>query len=180
MQKKIVKKSSKKMPETKINERLSSSEQDIRVMQKENEIQNRVFIKFEETVEKLQTLTESMHRLITIHDERIRVQGKNIESIKIDMYREIKDLEDRITKDMQSIVKRVDESENRIMERLSEMGEKEEKEEMKTVSTSEKIARITMRIESWKWFILGGVFVIGMVLGDTHLLRELFMYFTKV
>ena len=67
-------------------------------LQKENEMQARVYVKFEETIDKLQDLTESMHRLISIHDERIRVTAQVVDSIKAEMNNEIKELEAKMQK----------------------------------------------------------------------------------
>ena len=165
----------------KMIERIANNERNISVIQKENEMQNRVFVKFEETVEKLQDLTESMHRLITIHDERIRVQATTVEQFRTEMNNEIKELESRISKETQTLSEKLDRSEDRIMKAIAALQEKWEKEQIahiqKKETISEKIANLSVRFESWKWFILGGVFTAGVILEKSGAINGLFSLF---
>jgi hypothetical protein len=165
-------------------DRLGKSERDISVIQKENEMQARVFIKFEETVEKLQVLTESMHRLISIHDERIRVQEKTIDAIRSEMNNEIKDLESRLSQ-------KLEDTEKRIMNRLNENKEffdnvKEEiqaikdNEVKKKESFAEKWSAVTAKIESWKYFVIGGLLVASFLLGKGNILNSIMGIFKNM
>ena len=170
--------------ETQVNE----LEKEVYALGKESEIQTRMFVKFEETIEKLQDLTESMHRLITIHDERIRVNSELVNQIKAEMTNEIKELEGRITKENQLLSKKIDDSEARILQKLADLQRewKEEKkqenldkqEEIRKKETfSEKVATLALRFESWKWFILGGAVVAGVLLEKSGFITGLLSIF---
>ena len=151
--------------ETQVNE----LEKEVYALGKESEIQTRMFVKFEETIEKLQDLTESMHRLITIHDERIRVNSELVNQIKAEMNNEIKELEGRITKENQLLSKKIDDSEARILHKQEEIRKKE--------TFSEKVATLALRFESWKWFILGGAVVAGVLLEKSGFITGLLSIF---
>ena len=175
--------------------RLSISERDISVLQKENEIQARIFIKFETTIEKIQDLTESMHRLISIHDERIKFQEKiaddlkntassvasklaetakntaisleqETQSVRAEMKNEMKELEIRLTT-------KLEDTETRILEKISELQLewKEEKKDNKNQSSS--IDGIKGKLLSYKWFVMGGLIVAGILLGKITAISNL-------
>jgi|GEM_PF-5465072 len=149
-----------------IIDRISVNEREIGVIQKENEIQTRLSLKFEQTLERFQTLIESINRLIVVHDERIRSQDKDIISIRDDMSREIEKLENRITRDHEALSKKLNDTEARIMEKLGELQEEWKLEKTRKETFAEKVHSVTSKVENWKWFFVGGIFVAGMLLGD--------------
>ena len=169
------------MEQARIIDRLTETEGDVRVLQKETEIQNRIFTKLEETVEKTNELTESIHRLISIHDEKIKSLEKTVETIRIEMTEDIKDLHSRITSETRILSGKIEDSEARILSRLeqfqlewkTEHTASNVKNEIKKDAWQEKMENLKIKIESWKWFILGGVFVLGMVFEKSHLLTLL-------
>jgi type VII secretion protein EssA len=155
-------------------DQISKNERDIAIIQKENEMQTRVFIKFEATVEKLQDLTESMHRLITIHDERITVQAKDIDDIRHEMDKEMRELEARL-------VSKLTESEDRILNRIDELQQtvkdNTSSNDEKKHGFSDSLGKLGTKLESWKWFIIGVIFAGGVLLGKSGLVSNIFSIF---
>lgn len=153
-----------------LDEKVSELRESVSAIEKENEIQVRLSSRFEETLDKLKDLTESMHRLISLHDERIRVNAKVVEDLKVEMANEVKELEKRVTKETKLLSDKIDQSEMRILAKIAELQKEWEEErnlENKNDSSfSHKINKLFIRFESWKWFILGGVFTAGMFIGD--------------
>lgn len=147
-------------------DQINKNELDIRVIQKENEIQTRIFIKFEETVEKMQDLTESMHRLISIHDERINVQTKRLDDIKEDMDKEIKELETRLSRQLSD-------SETRILEKIEELQTSWKKEENNIAKTSSGLDKLLLKLSSYKWFIAGALIAAGIFLGKSGMVSNI-------
>ncbi len=168
--------------------RVTDNERDVRVIQKESEMQNRLFVKLEETVVKIQDLTESMHRLITIHDERIRVQEKSLDLYRIEMKNEIKEIEDRTTAGqnmlsikIEAVETKIEAVELKILARLEQMQQRwESSDSQKKASITEKISAIMLKIEAWKWFFMGIIFVSGLVAGHNDFLSGIIHFFIKV
>jgi predicted RNase H-like nuclease (RuvC/YqgF family) len=140
-------------------DQISKNERDIAVIQKENELQTRVFIKFEETVEKLQDLVEAMNRMITIHDEKIRVQERALETMESD----IKELESRLSK-------KLEDTENRILDKIAEL-------KLERSVVVDKPNGVMKKLDAYKWFILGGIFAVGVAMGKTSLVSNIFSIF---
>jgi hypothetical protein len=168
-------------PMDRLTDRVTENEHELRVLQKENEIQARIFLKLEEVVEKNQTLTESMHRLLSIHDEKHKILNKDLEDIREEMTKDIKDLHVRITSETKILTDKIEKTETNILVQLAQFQKewKEEKERRAVAdvaakeASSEKITGIVSKIDAWKWFIVGAVFVAGLVSGHTGILTAL-------
>jgi len=162
--------------------RVADNERDVKVLEKEAEMQNRIFIKLEETVQKIQDLTESMHRLISIHDEKIRVQEKSIETYRNEMKDEMKELERRISNETLSLCQKIDRVEHAILMRLAEMQKVWNTEkvavQVQKETFSDKVQTIKDKMEGYKWFILGSIFAAGMLAGHADLLGAVLHIFS--
>lgn len=150
-------------------------------LEKENELQARIYVKIEDAMGKMQDLTESMHRLLSVHDERIKVNAAVVDTIKAEMNSEIKELEERITRETQNLAQKIDSSESRILEKFAELQKKWEDDNktqaVKKETFADKVATLNLQFTSWKYFLIGGVFVAGMILQKTGALSGLFNLF---
>lgn len=160
------------------NNRISTLEKDVGIIQKENEIQTRVFLKFEEAIEKMQDLTESMHRLVSLHDERINVQGKTVDSqartielMEMKREKDLRDLEGRLSK-------RIDDTETRILEKIAEL--KTEKDQAVEKKANDEKTSWKTKLSSWKYFIIGGLLAVGIILGKTTLVSNIVSVITAL
>lgn len=169
----------------KLTERVSINESDIKVIQRETEIRDRVSLKFEETLERLQEVVEALHRLLSIHDEKIETNSRDIERNRIEMAADIKDLEKRFSEEITKLSSKVEATESNILKKLDEFQkewkvEKDkstERYEEKKETLAEKLVNLKLKIESYKYFILGGVFVLGLMVGKTNLISWLLTIF---
>lgn len=153
-----------------LEDQVTVLEKEVYGLNKENEMQNRIFTKFEETLEKLQVLTETLHRLIVQHDERIKVTSDRVDALRVDMKEELKELEDKMHTENQMLCRKFTESETRILAKLEEFKTTKE-------STGNVVAALALKFESWKYFILGGMFVAGVLLGKSSWFSALFSFF---
>jgi hypothetical protein len=167
-----------------IEEQVTKLEKSVYSLEKDNELQAKIFIRFEDQVDKLSDLTEAMHILISLHDERIKVNALTVETLKEEMNKEIKELEARVTTQGRELSNKIDASESRILEKIAEL-KKEWKEEKdveveKKATFSEKVNNLFIKFESWKWFIIGAIFTAGIVMGKTNLLSSVISSLFKI
>ena len=155
-----------------LEDQVTVLEKEIYGLNKENELQNRVFSKFEETLEKLQTLTEALHRLIIQHEERIKVTSENVVALRLEMKDELEELEKRLHAENANLCKKFTESEERILSKLSELSERKD-------SAGSMVAALAMKFDAYKYFILGGVFIAGLLLGKGNWISGLFTLIPK-
>jgi chromosome segregation ATPase len=151
-----------------IEEQVAELEKQTFILGKENEMQGKVFVKFEETLEKLQDLTESMHRLLSLHDERIKVNAQVMERIKEEMNNDIRELENRLSKETEALSKKIDDSETRILSKIGELQKSWKEEKSKS-----EISDTTMKIFKYKYFIMGAAIVAGFFLHQTGIIGTL-------
>jgi hypothetical protein len=159
---------------TNIDERVVKLEKNMYSLEKDNELAAKIFLRFEDQVDKIQALTEAMHILISLHDERIRVNAQIVEDLKEEMNKDIKELESRIANQGLELSTKIDMSETRILAKIAELKldwrEDKKEDKVRKETFSDKINSLFVKFESSKWFILGGIFVGGFLLGKGNLI----------
>jgi hypothetical protein len=167
-----------------IEEQVTKLEKSVYSLEKDNELQGKIFLRFEDQVDKLSDLTEAMHIMISLHDERIRVNAQTVENLREEMSKDIKDLEIRVGIQVEELSKKIDASESRILEKIAELKTewKEEKkvEIEKKITFSEKVNGLFIKFESWKWFIIGAIFTAGIVMGKTNIIGSVLSSIFKI
>ena len=163
-----------------VAEQVAVLEKEVISLNKENELQNRIFSKFEETIEKLQLLTETMNRLIIQHEERIRVNSDSVEALREEMRDEIKDLETRLSQETNNLCQKIERSEERILAKLAELKKEWNAEQERQKNADEaaekkynkntggftlQLNTLADKFNKWRWFIAGGIFVFGWMTG---------------
>lgn len=151
-----------------VAEVVAELEKEVFSLTKENELQNRVFSKFEETLEKIQILTETLHRLIVQHEERIRVNADSVETLRRDMSTEIKELEERLAHETNNLCVKIEKSEERILEKLAEL--RKEWNDKIQKKTNDPLVQLASKFSSFKWFIFGGIFVAAYFMGHLNII----------
>lgn len=161
------------MSESENNSRISGIEKNVSIIQREHELQVRIFDKLEQTVDRLQGLTESVNKILAIHDEKLRTQEKEMDSIKNSMDISRSDcmkcnklLSDKI----EFLGSHVDKLEIKWAEReISQL----EKQSNKEVKQADVISRISSKLNDWKIFVYGALFVLGLLTNKLGLLHYL-------
>jgi ElaB/YqjD/DUF883 family membrane-anchored ribosome-binding protein len=144
--------------------RVTQLEKNMIAVQKDNEMQLRIFQKLEVTVEKIHDLSESMHRLVSTHEEKILRQQEESENINL----QVAKLEEKLDKETVILTKKIDENYDKILKNIKEILEEWKKKEEKHQDEKEKsdkaISQTNKTIEKWKWFILGAAFILGFLI----------------
>jgi len=141
----------------------------------EVEVLKSVVKKLDSSLDKITEVSNSIARLLAVHDERL----SSLEKTNDKREDEIKDLHSRITTQTREIFDKLELMEARIERRITEGGVTTSSQherinaEMKT--EIKKIADRIQVLESWRWYVLGAAAVAGWILsryGDlTRLLK---------
>ena len=169
-------------------DRVTALDKDLSSVLKDQDVQNRAMLKMEVTIDKLQTLAEAMHRLISIHDERInnnaRVAEAHIlqsEAERNEMSRDIKDINTRLTQDTAALSAKIDSMENRLGTKIDNLTKRLDNKEAKDIPDTkhEKAALVKLKkvVDKWHWIIIGIVFVLGLIGGHQNIVTSILKFF---
>jgi len=169
-------------------EKVTSLDKDISSVLKDQDIQNRAMLKMEVTIDKLQTLAEAMHRLISIHDERInnnaRIAEGHIvqsETQRDEMSRDIKDLNTRLTQDTNTLSQKMDSMENRLSIKIDTLTKRLDAKESKDIEDKRhekaEVFKLKKVVNKWQLIILGIVFALGLIGGEHNIVASILKFF---
>lgn len=129
--------------ETKTQAQISELEKHVSSLQKDISVFTEYFGRMDKTVEKISDLTVSMHRMITLHEERITVQKKDDEDLHTLIELRKKETEESLRKIEASIQDHV----NKLTKKIEEQNQK------------------LWKLDAKRGSILGGLIVIAFILG---------------
>lgn len=155
---------SKAMADTTISNRVTQLEKNMISVQKDGEMQLRIFQKLEITVEKIHDLSESMHRLVSTHEEKIMRQQQETETTNL----QVSKLEQKLDKETEILANKIDENYDKILKNIKEILEewkdKEEENKVEKKKTDDALVLTNNLIEKWKWFFIGAAFIVGFLI----------------
>lgn len=169
-------------------DRITALDKDLSSVIKDQDVHGRAMLKLELTIDKLQTLAEAMHRLISIHDERINNNSKIVDShiLQSDsqrdqMSQDIKDLNSRLTQDTATLSTKIDSMEDSIGKKIDgltkRMDDKEEKDLEIQKHDRASFSRLKKIVDKWHWILMGIVFVIGLIGGEHNIMASILKFF---
>lgn len=111
--------------------------------------------KIDETLEKISESTNTISRLLAVHDDRIHYLEKDYE----DTNKDIKDLYSKMENNTREILKEINQVETRIEDKL-ENASKQSSDQHQALSN--KVDGLDTRLnelEKWKWYVVGAMAV---------------------
>ena len=135
-------------------------------IESEIEVLKSVVNKLDSSLEKISEVSNSIGRLLAVHDERIN----QLEKVSDQRSDDIKELHSRITTQTREISDKIDELDKSLedkMEISAEASKKQHAEIQKEIRRD--ITKIDDRlaiVERWRWYVLGAVAVIGYLVGN--------------
>lgn len=118
---------------------------------------NDVCKKLDITIDKLQELTASITKMLSLHEQRLEYQEKKdaeldklIELRRTELLTDIKDLHSRITTVNRELTAQIEHTENKITQEIKSLRDCITENQNKSDTTIEKI-------QQWKWGIVGGL-----------------------
>lgn len=109
--------------------------------------------KIDETLEKISESTNTIGKLLAVHDDRIHYLEKDYE----DTNKDIRDLYSKMENNTKDILEKMSDVEQRIEDKL-ETASKQSSDQHQ--SLSKKVDGLDTRLndlEKWKWYVIGGI-----------------------
>ena len=136
---------------------MSELETKVEILKKELDNQKRIYDRLDVAIEKLTDVSNSIHRMLAVHEEKIARQEEKM-------------MQTEIEKDERSseLSKRIDELHNRLADTVKEIIDQHQEHHKDLNKRIERISdSITSRVgvlEKWRHIIIGGAIVIGFIL----------------
>ena len=135
-------------------------------IESELEVLKSVVNKLDSSLEKISEVSNSIGRLLAVHDERI----DQLEKVAERRTDDIKELHARISTQTREIVEKIQGVEKNIEDKMSEQSknskEQHEKIQREIAVDVSKIDERLIIIERWRWYVLGAVAAIFYVSGS--------------
>lgn len=141
----------------------------------EIEVLKSVVNKLDSSLEKISEVSNSIGRLLAVHDERLN----SLEKVSDKREKEIDDLHSRITTQTREIVEKLEAMEERIERKMNESAERSTAQHL-TIQNEMKqdIQKIDTRllvVEKWRWYLIGGAAVLGYLIGHIGDIKKFLM-----
>lgn len=140
-----------------------SEQIDIELLKKDVNILTSLCEKLDASIDKMQEIASNLSQLILLQQQRLEIQEKTtkeIESVlemrRVEHNTDIKELHSRITTVNRELTEKIHETENKILFEIKSLKEELNKDD---ASTNKRL----FDIESWKWMVMGGIFVLGWI-----------------
>ena len=132
----------------------------------ELEVLKTVVTKLDSSLEKISEVSNSIGRLLAVHDERIDQLEKSDDKRADD----IKEIHSRITTQTREIVDKISALEKNMEERMRD-GAKAAKEQHQDIQKEiqNDITKLDDRIgvvERWRWYLMGAAATVGFIIGN--------------
>ena len=132
----------------------------------ELEVLKSVVSKLDSSLDKISEVSNSIGRLLAVHDERLN----SLEKTSDRREDEIKELHSRITTQTREIMDKLEDMEVRIEERMAQSAQASTKQHTDIkVEIQEDVKELNVRIvklENWKWYIIGIGVAIGYIISN--------------
>ena len=164
-----------------LHEKVFGIEKQVSLLERDSEMQLKIFNKLEKTVEKIHDLTESMHRLISLHDEKLRqheITSDQLERLiqerKLEYLNDIKEIHTRIDNETRTLSAKIEKTQETILNEIKDLKEKWQERENKilnielnkeTKPEQNSLGKIVEFVNTWKWAFIFGAFIFGMISG---------------
>ena len=136
---------------------------EIELLKKDVNIITSLCEKFDTTIDKMQEIASNLSRMISLQEQRIEMQDKatrEMESVlemrRVEHNNDIKELHSRITTVNRDLTTKIDETEKRILDEIHLLRDELSKD-------NDKMGKRVFDIETWKWMIMGSIFVVGWI-----------------
>ena len=136
---------------------------EIELLKKDVNIITSLCEKFDTTIDKMQEIASNLSKMISLQEQRIEMQDKatrEMESVlemrRVEHNNDIKELHSRITTVNRDLTTKIDETEKRILDEIHLLRDELSKD-------NDKMGKRVFDIETWKWMVMGGIFVVGWI-----------------
>lgn len=127
----------------------------------ELEVLKNVVNKLDSSLEKISEVSNSIGKLLAVHDERLN----SLEKSNDKKDREIDDIHSRISTQTREILEKIESMETKLEYKLTQQGIAGAKQHQEIQIEIQKEIKVLedriVSLEKWKWYIMGGAVVVG-------------------
>lgn len=144
----------------------------VRLLERDVELVNSISERLGTSIEKIQEMSTSLVKMISLHDQKHQQHEKAESELKED----IKEIYTRIAAVSTEIHDRIDQVERHISSRIDALRsdliahKKEDVKKPEEVDLAKKISDI----EQWRWMLIGAIAVSAWVIGEANIIGKLF------
>ena len=131
-------------------------ETEVILIKKELHEQTKIYVRLDVAIEKLTDVSNSIHRMLAVHEEKISKQEEaivatedHIEKRRDDLEKKIDDLHSRITTNTKEIMA------------AAALQHTEQNKEIQKIR--DELSNRVGVLERWRWLIIGGSIIVGFV-----------------
>ena len=129
---------------------MADLETEVKLLKKELEDQKKIHDRLDIAIEKLTDVSNSIHRMLAVHEEKITRQEEEIETRRVEVSSQLAELHSRVTTNTKEI-----------MAAAASQHAEQNRERQKI--RDELAARVGV-LEKWRHVLIGGSIVIGFLL----------------
>lgn len=142
---------------------------DVELIKKDILVVNDICRKLDTTIEKLEELTVSMTKILSLHEQKLEYQEKRgqeldklIELRRTELLADIKELHSRVTTVNRELTTQIEQTEQKITEEIKSL---------KNCITENhgKSSDLFQQVHRWKWSIVGGFIAIVWIISNVNL-----------
>ena len=125
-------------------------ETEVKLLKKELEDQKKIHDRLDIAIEKLTDVSNSIHRMLAVHEEKLARQEEALESRRVEVSSQLSELHSRVTSNYKE---------------LTEMMQLHHKEQALHIQQLQNDLNGRVGIlEKWRWLIIGGSIVMGFII----------------
>ena len=129
---------------------MADLETEVKLLKKELEDQKKIHDRLDIAIEKLTDVSNSIHRMLAVHEEKITRQEEEIETRRVEVSSQLSDLHSRVTTNTKEI-----------MAAAASQHAEQNKEIQKI---RDELADRVGVLEKWRHVLIGGSIVVGFLL----------------
>ena len=129
---------------------MADLETEVKLLKKELEDQKKIHDRLDVAIEKLTAVSNSIHRMLAVHEEKITRQEEEIETRRVEVSSQLADLHSRVTTNTKEI-----------MAAAASQHAEQNKEIQKI---RDELADRVGVLEKWRHVLIGGSIVVGFLL----------------
>tara|TARA_B100000508_G_scaffold130451_1_gene117810 strand:- start:623 stop:1033 length:411 start_codon:yes stop_codon:yes gene_type:complete len=129
---------------------MADLETEVKLLKKELEDQKKIHDRLDVAIEKLTDVSNSIHRMLAVHEEKITRQEEEIETRRVEVSSQLADLHSRVTTNTKEI-----------MAAAASQHAEQNKEIQKI---RDELADRVGVLEKWRHVLIGGSIVVGFLL----------------
>jgi Flp pilus assembly protein TadB len=146
----------------------SEDQMNMSLMRKDVDALSVVFAKLEIAIDKLTEVSNSIHRMLAVHENRLGQQEETTKSLILmteERRKESNERQEAMEIRMKEHRKELQEDLNKTLESLSKK--------------LDSVANTVSQLEKWKYLVVGGSIVVGIILSKIPILENIFAVATK-